>query len=158
MEWSSIFWSKRDGIGPLRNASFVICYVARARFRTLWSRTGFGATRPHFRICCPKSDTNADTGITTGLKTPTSQLVNASGACAGSSHPSRPNSFSPFTASSLLISDRDATGLLLLVTELYAGNAFVCGIPRHGQRRSPLPPSRNAKPKPCLPSSTIYSR
>jgi len=53
---SSIFWDKRDGIGPQQSASSVICCVVRTRFRTPWSRTGFAATPLHSRVCCPKSN------------------------------------------------------------------------------------------------------
>lgn len=120
-------WYKQNGTGLLRNASSVPYYVARTLCRTQSSRTDFGTTRPHFLVCCPTSNTNADTGSITEPKIPISQHANASGICAGSSHLSRHNSFFRLTAPSLRISGRGVIGSRLLAIERYVGNNSACG-------------------------------
>jgi hypothetical protein len=60
--WLWTFWCKQNEIAQLPSASSVICYVARVLCRTPWLRTGCAATRPHFRVCCPMSNTSVDIG------------------------------------------------------------------------------------------------
>jgi hypothetical protein len=100
----------------------------REHCRTPWSPTGFVATRPPFLECRPKSNTSADIGSIIGRKTPISQAVNASGGCAGSSHPNRHSDFFPVTAPSVPISGQDVIGSRLVATEQSAANDSASGI------------------------------
>jgi hypothetical protein len=88
------------------------------------SLIGFTATLPHFRVCCPTSNTNTDAGSITGRKTLLSPHVNSNGACVASSLPSKPSSSSPFTVRSVTNSDLDVIASVRVATELYASDGF----------------------------------